>query len=234
MFVFATKPYQTQINIMDEKKQYKLTLSQVGIPIALVVVVLALGAYLFVDGSSSGVKKEVVAKVGEETITRHDVDVRTRQAIVRSRDSGLSVPEDALFDRSLDDLITESTLYQDAVRQGFTVNKEDVNNRYLLARSLYDSEKAFLKRMKENLLEPEEFRRNLERQSVLVSYFEEMKRKELQAEINTSLGLNEDNSGVSLAITADRTPVTSDDIKRFSDLRLIELGNEFPVEVYVK
>ena len=201
-----------------------------NIVIALAAIIILGGAYVFFAEPQTA-EGDIVARVGDEVITQHDVDVRIRQTIVRGQ-SGLTVPEAALFDRSLDDLITESLVFQEALREGFEVDHAEVERRYENVRANYDSEEAFLERMRENLLTPDAFRENIGRQDVLFRYLEELKRRELQAEIEGSLGMGQAD-GPSVEITAETVPVTQEDINRLAGERAEELKKEVKIEVFV-
>jgi len=184
---------------------------------------------------------DVVARVGGEVITRHDIETRTRQAVINSQKGGLSVPEDLLFDRSLDDLITESLLFQGALKDGFYVDEEEVNRRYEYAETEYKriqgetgSTQTFLERMAENLMTPEEFRRNIGRQIVLFAYLEELKRQEVNDMLNAAIIGDKKTKGAYLEVDTEKTPVTSEDISLISQRRADELREEFSVEVYLE
>ena len=198
--------------------------------ILLSVVIIILVLAYFLGGFTGGGK--VIARVGDEVITRHDVEVRIQQSLVRGASGGLVTVEALLFDRSLDDLITESMLFQDALKQGFVIDTEEVDRRYQLVRDNYDTEKEFLERMKANLTTPKEFRRNIGRQIVLFAYLEELKRLEMQEQFTQAI-LPQEQDGPTLEITVERIPVTGEDIKRLSDKRILELQDEIEVEVFL-
>ena len=199
--------------------------------LGIILLLLALGAAALL--SDRFTSDDVVAEVGEETITRHDTDVRIRQSLARGLNGGLSVPEDALFDRALDELITESLLYQDAIRRGFSADPNEVERRYNIAFEKRDSEGEFLEDLKRNLLTPEEFRRNIARQTILFAYLEDLKRQEIEGQIAQAVGGKEAN-GASIEVTAERAPVSQEDINRLSEIRVEELKREIEVNVYVE
>lgn len=193
--------------------------------------VVALGVLAFAAHQYTG-KSEVIARVGAEEITREDANIRERQLLVRASQGRLSIPEAALFDRAVDHLITESLLYQDAVRQGFSADPEEVEARYNATRDNFESEEAFLSRMEENLLTPRKFRENIARQIVLFAYLEELKRLEAQAELDAALA-QQTSDGVELEVSVERTQLTQGEIDSISERRAEELRSEFAVEVYL-
>jgi len=204
------------------------------VSIIAVALVLLLGAgyYFIFHAYVTPQENEIVATVGNEVITKHDIDVRVRQSLVSGSKVGFTVPEDAFFDRALDSLIDESLVYQDASREGYSATEAEVEARYGIALSKFSSEDAFFERMEANLLTPEEFKKNISRQIVLFAYIEELRRREVQAELD-ALPQQTTDSGATLVITADRTPVTQDDINRLTKERAEELKEVFPVTVHI-
>jgi len=193
-------------------------------------IVLAVAVYFFFFNPFPS--SEVIARVGTEEITQHDIDVRIRQATVLGSEVGFTVPGDAMFDRALDGLINESLIYQDAILQGYSANSELVDVRYEYAREAFDTEKAFLDRMKENLLTPKEFRENIARQIVLFEYLEEMRRLEEQERIEATMPAPVEGE-VGLEVEVERRQLTQDEINLLVDQRSEELKDEFGVEVFL-
>jgi len=209
----------------------KHSLKRFALPaIAVLLVVGVVAVYQF-DLLSKG-EGEVIVRVGNEEITRQDAEIRERQLLVRASEGQLSVPQDALFDRAIDDLITESLLYQDALRQGFTADPNEVEVRYNKAEAAFDSEVAFLERMQENLLTPEKFRENIARQIVLFAYLEELKRLAIQEQLDQVVG-GKTPDGTSVTVTAERTQLTQDEINEISENKAEALKSEFEVEVFL-
>ncbi len=222
---------------MDEQKKiYKF--KTISFSIIIILVIITGIFFIFLSRTADDANK-IVAKVGEEIITQNDVDTRVRQIIVSSKDEGLTVPEDVLFGSSLDDLITESLLFQDASRQGFFVDSDIVDERYEYAKKEYEKiqkksglTQTFLERMAVNLMTPEDFRRNIGRQMILFAYLEDLKRKEMDKVLSAALNRgNEDSTRIE--VTSERTQVTSDDISRISKERAAELKKEYFVEIYL-
>ena len=201
----------------------------------MAVAILGLVYYFFFTISATPKQNDndIVATVGDEIIPRHDVDVRVRQSLVKGSVDGYAVPEAAFFDRGVDDLINESLIYQGALQEGHSASEDEVTLRYEVAQSKFSSEEAFLDRMKENLLTPEEFRNNIKRQIIIFSYLEELKRREVQAELD-ALPQQVTESGATVSITADHTPLTQTDINRLVEKRAKELEDVFTVKIFLK
>ncbi len=225
---------------MDEQKKDFHNVRKILLIIVSILVVSAGVFYIFFSRTDNNSDK-IVAKVGEEVITQHEVETRIRQIIVSSKKGGLTVPEDALFDSSLDDLITESLLFQDALKQGFFIDPKVVDARYEYAEKEYERiqkesglTQTFLGRMAENLMTPEDFRRNIGRQMVLFAYLEDLKRKETDKALNKVLNEGNNGDNVRIEVASERTQVTSDDIARISKERADQLKVEYPIKVYLK
>jgi hypothetical protein len=204
----------------------------ITVAVSIVLLIAALLAAPYVVRDESG---EVIARVEDQEITRHEVDARVRQKLVEgSRGGGLSVPEDALFDQALNDLILEALLYQDAVEKGYTADPQEVEERYAHARSQFESESAFLERMEENLLTPETFRENIARQIVRYYYLLDIRRAEIEEELNTTLADQETETKLSVSVDAENIPpLTNAEVNELARERAEELKDVYEVEVYL-
>jgi len=201
----------------------------------LLLIILGGAAYLFLVDPIRSPDKDtspVIATINGEEITHKMVEARRHQILARvASGASLSVPEDALYDRALDDLITETLLYQDAVARGITADPDAVESRYNQTRSNYASEEEYQDRLAANHLTDEQFIENIQRQIVLLEYFDQLVQERV---LGATEGLiDESESGTQIRVDV-QTELTQELVNELSVEKFDELSQDADIHVFAE
>lgn len=158
------------------KNKQLLTAGAAVLAIALVGGALYFTGYL-PDFSGSG-DKQVVATVNGEEITKAQLDARIEQnkTAYEAQGADLDDPETyaEIQKQSLEYIVNEELILQDAAAKNITASQEDIDTRFQSTRESFESEQAFEEALKENSLTRETLKENLSRQITVQAYLDQV------------------------------------------------------------
>lgn len=146
----------------------KLTLSCQLLVFSLILSVLPLHSQdiPFQKESPKDAAKEIAAAVNGAPITSNLLEIRTKQlSSVSSFHGRISDKElEEIKNKALDELITEELVYQESKRMGIAIPENEIDKRLKEIKKAYPSEDAFNKALSANSLDPNSYKKLIERE----------------------------------------------------------------------
>lgn len=150
------------------KKRSGLSFTRLFVFLIIIVIIVAAGYFLAGDGG------EAVAVVNGQKIARSIYDGRYAQlaAVVASQGQSATSTEiaDEIKKQTLDNLVTETLLLQEADKEGIKVNTEEVNTQFTQSKAQFADDAAFQKALTDQGYIEGTFREFLTRGNIIQQY----------------------------------------------------------------
>lgn len=129
--------------------------------------------------------QDIIAVVNGEEITWAELESRASQMKMRYEMQGEAVTpemEDRIREMVLDNMIDEILLLQEALRQGFEVTEEEIDEAYEDIVARYDGEEQLKALLDEDGMTVEDLRDQIREQLIIMGYIDEYVEQELGEE----------------------------------------------------
>lgn len=156
------------------EKQHELSLKTVII--SLVILVLAVVAFVWIISAPASYERVVVAKVNSQEITDADVQKVLTLASPWFKNSGVDITDQAVNDEmkkeALSVLVDNTLMTQDAQVLGVSTSTEAINEAYNQAVASFPTKDAFIQSLSEIGLTESELRQKMADQMLIETYLE--------------------------------------------------------------
>ncbi len=153
--------------------------------ILLAVVMVSTIMVVAPGGGDRRADQDIVAVVNGDEITWAELESRASQMKMRYEMQGEAVTpemEDRIREMVLDNMIDEILLLQEALRQGFDVTEEEIDEAYEDIVARYDSEEELKSLLHEDGMTVEDLRDQIREQLIIMGYIDEYVEQELGEE----------------------------------------------------
>ena len=153
--------------------------------ILLAVVMVSTIMVVAPGGGDRRADQDIVAVVNGDEITWAELESRASQMKMRYEMQGEAVTpemEDRIREMVLDNMIDEILLLQEALRQGFDVTEEEIDEAYEDIVARYDSEEELKSLLHEDGMTVEDLRDQIREQLIIMGYIDEYLEQKLGEE----------------------------------------------------